>query len=79
MLQVVNTNWKPNAWEVEWLHYGEYKSFITLDKNRADQFAVQHSGIIHPLYRPQPMPEMKNDTGTSTAIADVGGPFNKDC
>lgn len=36
---------------VEYIRYGKAESFITKDKTRADEYAVQHNGTITPLVK----------------------------
>jgi len=36
---------------VEYIRYGKAESFITKDKTRADEYAVQHNGTITPLIK----------------------------
>ena len=36
---------------VEYLRYGVEESFITKDRNRAEQYAAQHNGVITPLIK----------------------------
>lgn len=36
---------------VEYVRYGKAESFITKDKTRADEYAVQHNGTITPLIK----------------------------
>ena len=40
-----------DAYLVEYLHYGDKKQFITLDKTRADDYAVRHNGIVYGLIK----------------------------
>lgn len=40
-----------DAYLVEYMHYGEPKKFITLDKTRADDYAVRHNGIVYGLIK----------------------------
>ena len=40
-----------DAYMVEYLHYGEQQRFITLDKTRADDYAIQHKGIVYGLIK----------------------------
>ena len=37
------------AWLVRYTRYGQPDRFITLDKNNADAFAIQHHGVVYPL------------------------------
>jgi hypothetical protein len=36
---------------VEYIRHGKAESFITKDKTRADEYAVQHNGTITPLVK----------------------------
>jgi len=40
-----------DAYMVEYTHYGEKQRFITLDKTRADDYAIQHKGIVYGLIK----------------------------
>jgi hypothetical protein len=40
-----------DAYMVEYNHYGEQQRFITLDKTRADDYAIQHKGIVYGLIK----------------------------
>ena len=39
------------AYIVEYVRLGKAESFITKDKTRADEYAVQHNGTITPLVK----------------------------
>lgn len=40
----------PSAYIVHYKHNGQPAKFITLDHTRADQYAIEHHGIIGGLY-----------------------------
>jgi len=40
----------PFAWAVKYVHHGEERKFITLERSRADDYAATHHGTIHGLY-----------------------------
>ena len=40
-----------DAYMVEYLHYGEQQRFITLDKTKADDYAIRHNGVVYGLIK----------------------------
>jgi hypothetical protein len=44
----------PKAWLVTYMHYGEPREFITLEKSRAVEYAGLHHGTYEPLFKGAP-------------------------
>ena len=47
----------PTAWCVKHLHNDKINKFVTVDHARAEQYAAEHHGTLHPLYENLPDPE----------------------
>lgn len=66
----------PSAYIVHYKHNGQPAKFITLDHTRADQYAIEHHGIIGGLYELETTVPLTSDVKQLPEASPQVAPFN---
>lgn len=66
----------PSAYIVHYKHNGQPAKFITLDNTRANQYAIEHHGIIGGLYELETSVPLTSDVKQLPEASPQVAPFN---
>lgn len=66
----------PCNYVVKYFHHGEPRQFITLERSRAEQYAMEHHGTVHTahLWIDSSTPAKNDSSKEMMKIIDVGRP-----
>ena len=66
----------PSAYIVHYKHNGQPAKFITLDHTRANQYAIEHHGIIGGLYELETSVPLTSDVKQLPEASPQVAPYN---